>query len=101
LQCGQRVLVSLLLGLFTPINAGAQHFIFRHYGQDEGLRNLDVKSIRVTSSFGVVWMDLPNMGVEDMVRCADEALYKAKATGRDRIIYYTPHHRRHLHLVSC
>jgi PleD family two-component response regulator len=52
------------------------------------VRNLDVKSIRVTSSFGVIWMDLPNMGVEDMVRCADEALYKAKATGRDRI--YTP-----------
>ncbi len=46
------------------------------------------QSIRITSSFGVVWMDLPNMGVEDMVRCADEALYKAKATGRDRIIYY-------------
>jgi len=47
------------------------------------------ESIRVTSSFGVVWMGLPNMNVEDMVRCADEALYKAKATGRDRIVYYT------------
>jgi diguanylate cyclase (GGDEF)-like protein len=47
------------------------------------------ESIRVTSSFGVVWMDLPNMNVEDMVRCADEALYKAKATGRNCIVYYS------------
>ena len=46
-------------------------------------------SIQVTSSFGVVWMDSPSTRVEDMIRCADHALYEAKAAGRDRIIYYT------------
>ena len=47
------------------------------------------KSIAVTSSFGVVWMDSPSTTVEDMIRCADHALYEAKAAGRDCIIYYT------------
>jgi diguanylate cyclase (GGDEF)-like protein len=48
------------------------------------------ESIRVTSSFGVAWLDA-NMGaVEDIVRCADEALYKAKANGRDCIVFYIP-----------
>jgi diguanylate cyclase (GGDEF)-like protein len=47
------------------------------------------KSIPVTSSFGVVWMDSPSTTVEDMIRCADQALYEAKAAGRDCIIYYT------------
>ncbi len=47
------------------------------------------ESIQVTSSFGVVWMDSPSTTVEDMIRCADHALYEAKAAGRDRILYYT------------
>ncbi len=46
-------------------------------------------SIHITSSFGVAWIDLPSMDVEDMVRRADEALYKAKDSGRDCIIYYS------------
>lgn len=46
------------------------------------------RSIRVTSSFGVAWLD-PTIGnVEDLVRRADEALYRAKAQGRDRIVFY-------------
>jgi diguanylate cyclase (GGDEF)-like protein len=46
------------------------------------------RSIPVTSSFGVVWMDSPSTTVEDMIRCADQALYEAKAAGRDCIVYY-------------
>ncbi|RSL15691.1 diguanylate cyclase (GGDEF)-like protein [Edaphobacter aggregans] len=55
---------------------------------DRPFQYLD-KSLQVTSSFGVVWMDSPSTTVEDMIRCADQALYEAKAAGRDRIIYYT------------
>jgi len=47
------------------------------------------EQIAITSSFGVVWMDRTTLSVEDMVRCADEALYKAKAFGRDRVVFYT------------
>jgi diguanylate cyclase (GGDEF)-like protein len=47
------------------------------------------ESIFVTSSFGVAWLDLNLSTIEDMVRCADEALYRAKASGRDCIIFYT------------
>jgi diguanylate cyclase (GGDEF)-like protein len=45
-------------------------------------------SVRVTSSFGVAWLDPTIATVEDLVRRADEALYQAKARGRDRIVFY-------------
>lgn len=46
------------------------------------------RSIHLTTSFGVAWMEQDGMTVEDMVRRADEALYRAKAAGRDRIVFY-------------
>ena len=46
------------------------------------------RTLRVTSSFGAAWLDPAIAVVEDLVRRADEALYKAKAEGRDRIIFY-------------
>jgi diguanylate cyclase (GGDEF)-like protein len=45
--------------------------------------------IHVTSSFGVAWIDLETSDVEDMIRRADEALYDAKASGRNRVVFYT------------
>jgi len=48
------------------------------------------ESIDVTSSFGVAWIDLNTSDVEDMIRRADEALYDAKASGRNRVVFYTP-----------
>lgn len=45
--------------------------------------------IHVTSSFGVAWIDLEASDVEDMIRRADEALYDAKASGRNRVVFYT------------
>ena len=47
------------------------------------------ESIRVTSSFGVAWLTPETTEVEDMIRRADEALYDAKASGRNRIVFYT------------
>jgi diguanylate cyclase (GGDEF)-like protein len=46
------------------------------------------RSVHVTSSFGVAWLDPTIATVEDLVRRADEALYQAKAMGRDRIVFY-------------
>lgn len=46
------------------------------------------KPFRITSSFGAATIDSSMLTVEDMVRCADEALYQAKNSGRDCIIFY-------------
>ena len=46
------------------------------------------ESIHVTSSFGVAWIDPETINVEDLIRRADEALYDAKASGRNRIVFY-------------
>ncbi|WP_433969238.1 diguanylate cyclase [Tunturiibacter gelidiferens] len=52
------------------------------------------ESIRVTSSFGAAWINLETISVEDMIRNADEALYAAKASGRNRIVFYrSPHNQ--------
>jgi diguanylate cyclase (GGDEF)-like protein len=48
----------------------------------------DDRTLRVTSSFGAAWLDPTIATVEDLVRRADEALYQAKAQGRDRIVFY-------------
>lgn len=47
------------------------------------------RSIGVSSSFGVSWLDPTMVTLEDLIRCADEALYRAKAAGRDRVVFYT------------
>jgi diguanylate cyclase (GGDEF)-like protein len=47
------------------------------------------QSILVTSSFGVAWIDSETIDVEETIRRADEALYDAKASGRNRVVFYT------------
>jgi diguanylate cyclase (GGDEF)-like protein len=42
----------------------------------------------VTSSFGATWVAPDTIGVVDMIRRADEALYDAKASGRNCIVFY-------------
>lgn len=54
------VLVLLLLGiLFALPVAGAQQFTFRHYGQDDGLQNMDVFRLLQDQS-GFLWAATEN-----------------------------------------
>jgi diguanylate cyclase (GGDEF)-like protein len=44
--------------------------------------------VPVTSSFGAAWYGPDTKVVEDLIRRADEALYRAKAEGRNRVLFY-------------
>lgn len=47
-------------------------------------------SKRVTISIGVAaYPDIPTNSVEDIVRHADQALYEAKETGRNKVVHFT------------
>ena len=46
------------------------------------------RPIPVTSSFGIAYA-APVNDIEKATRCADEALYHAKNTGRNRVVFYT------------
>ncbi|MEX0960741.1 MAG: diguanylate cyclase [Burkholderiales bacterium] len=46
--------------------------------------------VRVTASFGVTTVDAHNEDLEGAVKRADEALYSAKSSGRDRIVVLAP-----------
>jgi diguanylate cyclase (GGDEF)-like protein len=47
------------------------------------------QSILITSSFGVAWIEPETSDVEEIIRRADEALYDAKASGRNRVVFYS------------
>jgi GGDEF domain-containing protein len=44
--------------------------------------------VLLTSSYGTTWFDPSIVVAEDLIRLIDEALYRAKADGRDRIVFY-------------
>lgn len=46
------------------------------------------RPFRITSSFGAASLDRSMMSVEDMIRAADQALYRAKADGRNCIVFH-------------
>jgi diguanylate cyclase (GGDEF)-like protein len=51
--------------------------------------HFDHHSARVTSSFGVAWYSYSmSSHVDELIARADEALYRAKADGRDRIVFH-------------
>jgi diguanylate cyclase (GGDEF)-like protein len=45
----------------------------------------DDRSVRVTSSFGVAEL-IPGQAGDDLLRAADEALYRAKTAGKNRVV---------------
>lgn len=44
------------------------------------------KSIKKTISFGACYCSNPNIEIEDVIKRADESLYKAKNSGRNRVV---------------
>ncbi|MEG9437649.1 diguanylate cyclase [Edaphobacter sp. HDX4] len=44
--------------------------------------------VNVTSSFGTAWYSRDMMHVDELIRRSDEALYRAKGDGRDRVVFY-------------
>ena len=46
------------------------------------------REIAVTASFGVACAPHHGMGVEELLKHADEALYLSKQRGRDRVTVY-------------
>ena len=46
--------------------------------------------VRMTASFGISQRTGTGQSVEDCLRCADEALYKAKNSGRNTVVLHTP-----------
>jgi diguanylate cyclase (GGDEF)-like protein len=54
----------------------------------------DHHSVTITSSFGVAWYSYSmSSHVDELIGRADEALYRAKDEGRDRIIFYNDLHK--------
>ncbi len=51
-------------------------------------------SFLIKASFGVTGMPvIKTISLEEMIRCVDDAMYKAKQTGRNRIEVYSPDER--------
>ena len=44
----------------------------------------------VTISVGIAAATISMPGIDALLRCADDALYQAKAAGRNRVITYVP-----------
>jgi diguanylate cyclase (GGDEF)-like protein/PAS domain S-box-containing protein len=65
------------------LQEGLKHLTMRHAGQVLG---------RITVSIGVAAFPDHGATVEELVRAADKALYRAKEEGRDRVVVATPAH---------
>lgn len=63
------------------IRESIKHLSLHHRGQTLGT---------ITVSAGVATFPAHGNNSEDLIRCADEALYRAKNSGRDCIIVYEP-----------
>jgi diguanylate cyclase (GGDEF)-like protein len=57
----------------------------QEFGSSEH-RALDGSPFQVTLSAGIAFLDVPTMTLEAWKQAADEALYRAKSMGRDRVV---------------
>ena len=53
-------------------------------------------SVRVSASIGVSMITDPSLDAESYLRRADQAMYKAKNTGRNKILFYDPAEENYL-----
>jgi len=51
--------------------------------------HFESQSISVTASFGVAVMDASQTDIDNLLRQADQAMYKAKADGRNCVVIST------------
>ncbi len=58
----------------------------------ERISKINTGGRSVTASFGVA-MSAPNIGQQELIHQADEALYQAKQSGRNRVEFYIPKER--------
>lgn len=52
---------------------------------------IEGRDLHITPSIGVSIFPSPNQGVEDILKQADSAMYRAKAVGRNAIRFFLPH----------
>ena len=50
------------------------------------LREMSADGIRVTASFGVTVLAESDQSLDELLKRADDALYRAKSGGRDRVV---------------
>lgn len=82
----------IVMPALPPKDAHARLDQLRRAISDEPFR-FDHHSAKVTSSFGVAWYSYSmSSHVDELIARADEALYRAKADGRDQTIFYNDLH---------
>ena len=50
------------------------------------MRKIDATDVHVTVSIGIAVRDAQSRAVSDVLKAADQALYRAKAKGRNRVV---------------
>lgn len=54
--------------------------------QGQAVRKIDATDVHVTVSIGIAVRDASSTSVSDVLKAADQALYRAKAKGRNRVV---------------
>ncbi len=105
--CGDKVLKEI--GKLLNQNNRKEDFIARYGGEEfvivlehcnafsakekaekirEAISKLDIDGISVTASFGVTEISAKHKNFEELIKDADEALYIAKESGRNKVILF-------------